>query len=336
MDDMEHDGGGSDAREDHHRSPPHHNEHGRDSDDDPSHDWRKGQCGIQGNRAVCPQDKPCCDQNGMCALSEEACGHGCQPHFGACLASRSPPTTGNTSGGDTGSGGGNANNLQAGTNTDSQSTTITPVTAAIVGASAFVAGVLFAILLFVAAKKRTEKAGSSDERNRKDVVEVAAEEDDLDNNNDDGDQSMAGISSLYSTPTFGTLGNDGYPDGGDDENDDADYVLSPNSTMVDAEEDNDIRLNLDEGGWQTAIERTSGRTDAFGQDANLAALEQHLYNAESRQQAQSYMPSVREEMYSDHDIPFDETHPLEQQPPPASKRDRYFDYNDSDDFLGPL
>lgn len=317
MDDMEHAGSGSGStREDYH--------------------WnnQKGQCGIQGNHVKCPKDKPCCDKHGMCSLSEEGCGHGCQRSFGACLASRNPETTGNTSGGNAGAGSGNANSLQA---DDTQATTITPITAAIVGASAFVAGLLFAVLLFVAAKKREERAAGSDEEKRKDVVEVAAEEEDnLDNNNNDdgGNRSVARISSLHSTPTFGTLGNDGYPNGGGNENDGGDYVLSPNSTMFDAEEDNDIQLNMDEGGWPAAVGRASGRTDAFGQDANLATLEQHLYNAESRQHAKSHMSSIREEVHSDHDAPFDEPLPLEQQPPPpAFKRDMYFDYNDDNDFL---
>ena len=290
---------------------------------------QKGQCGVQGNHAKCPGIN-CCDKHGMCSLSEEGCGHGCQRNFGACLPgpSRNPETTGNTSGGNAGAGSGNANSLQA---DDTQATTITPITAAIVGASAFVAGLLFAVLLFVAAKKREERAAGSDEEKRKDVVEVAAEEEDnLDNNND----GIARISSLHSTPTFGTLGNDGYPNDGGNENDGGDYVLSPNSTMFDAEEDNDIQLNMDEGGWPAAVGRASGRTDAFGQDANLATLEQHLYNAESRQHAQSHMSSIREEIHSDHDAPFDEILPLEQQPPPpAFTRDMYFDYNDDNDFL---
>ena len=313
MDDMEHAGSGSDStREDHH--------------------WnnKKGQCGVQGNHAKCPHDKPCCDKHGMCSLSEKGCGLGCQNKFGACLASENPPTKGHTSGENAGAGSGNANSLQADDTT--QATTITPIAAAIVGASAFVAGILFAVLLFVAAKKREERAAGSDEKKRKDVVEVAAEEEDNLDNNDDGggNQSVARISSLHSTPTFGTLGNDGYPNGGGNENDGGDYVLSPNPTMFDAEENNDIeflQLNINEGDWAA-----SGRTDAFGQDANLAALEQQLNNAESRQQAQSHMSSIREEMHSDHDVPFDET--LEQQPPPpAFKRDMYFDYNDDSDFL---
>ena len=328
MDDREHAGGGGDnTREDHPRSPPHHNE--RDSDDYP---WNKknGECGRQSNGKSCPHDKPCCGKDGYCGLSEDACGLGCQPNFGACLASRSPPT--------------NANSLQAG-DANAGATTISPVTAAIVGASAFVAGILFAILLFAASKKREKKATES-KKNKKRVLAVAAEGDDGIDNNDDGgdDRSMAGISSIHSTPTFGTLGNNyGYPDGGDDyEDDGGDYALSPNPTMVDAQENNDIQLNLDEGGWQAAIQKTSGRSDAFGHNANLAALEQQLYNAESRQSTQNHMSSIREEIYTG-DVPFDENvcetppppppPPFPPMDPPASKRDRYFDFHDDDDFL---
>lgn len=326
MDDREHAGGGAGyTREDHHRSPSHDNDH--DSDDYPWNNKKNGECGRQGNGASCPHDKPCCGEDGMCSLSEDACGHGCQPNFGACLASRSPPTKGNTS---------NANSLQAG-DANSQATTISPVTAAIVGASAFVAGILFAILLFAASKKREEKATERNKR-KKNVVAVAVEEDDgIDNNDDACDRSMGEISSLHSTPTFGTLGNNfGYPNGGDEDEDDGDYVLSPNPTMVDAEENNDNQLSLDEGGWQAAIQETSGRSDAFGHNANLAALEQQLYNAESRKWLKNHMSSIREEIFSG-DVPFDE--PLYETPPPpmdppASKRDRYFDFLDDDDFLG--
>ena len=171
---------------------------------------------------------------------------------------------------------------------------------------------------------------------------AVAGDDEIDNNDDDCDRSMGEISSIHSTPTFGTLGNNfGYPDGGDEEEDDGVYVLSPNPTMVDAEENNDIQLSLDEGGWQAAIQKTSGRSDAFGHNANLAALEQQLYNAESRKGPKNNMSSIREEMYSE-DVPFDETlyetspppPPPPPMDPPASKRDRYFDFHDDDDFLG--
>ena len=323
MDDREHNGGGADyTREDHHRSPPHENDH--DSDDYPWNHKKDGECGLQGNGASCPHDKPCCGKNGRCALSGPACGHGCQSNFGACLASRSPPTKGNS---------GSANSLQAG-DANSQATTISPITAAIVGASAFVAGILFAILLFVAAKKRGGKATERKER-KKNVVAVAVEEEDdgSDNNDVACDHSMGQISSLHSTPTFGALGNNfGYPDGGNEE------VLSPNPTMVDVEENNNNQLSLDEGEWQTAMQKTSGRSDAFGHDANLAALEQQLYNAESRKWQKNHMSSIREEMCSEN-VPIDET--LYETPPPpppmdplVSKRDRYFDFHDDDDFLG--
>lgn len=323
LDDREHAGGGGGyTREDHHRSPPHENDH--DSDDYPWNSKKNGECGRQGHGAPCPHDKPCCGKDGMCGLSEDACGHGCQPNFGACLASRSPPTKGNT---------GNANSLQAG-DANSQATTISPVTAAIVGASAFVAGILFAILLFAASKKREEKASERKKR-RKNVVAVAAEEDDgIDNNDDDYNSSMGEISSIHSTPTFGN-----YPDGGDDDENDGDYVISPNPTMVDTEENNDNQLSLDDGGWQAAIQKSSGRTDAFGHNANLMALEKQLYNAESRKMSKNHISSIREEMYSE-DVPFDETlygtPPTPPPPidPPASKRDRYFDFHDDDDFLG--
>ena len=308
MDGKEHAGGGGDttigSREDH----------------------QTGECGRQGNGVLCPKHKPCCDKNGMCKLSEDACGHGCQENFGVCLASRTPPTKGNIRG-DTGPGAGNANSLQAG-DTGNQTTTVSPVIAAVVGASTFVAGILFALLLFAASKKREEKAMEY-EKNEKNAVAVEAEKDhDLDNSNDD-DRSMAGLSSIHNTPFFGNFS-------GEDEDDDGDYAFSPNPTMVDAEESNNNQLNLDEVEWQAATARTGGVTDDFGlnaDSADLAALEQQLYNAEHRQQEQNHMSSIQEDNVN---VPFDKAVYYNPAPmdPPAPGRDRYFDFNDNGDFLG--